>query len=95
MKHKNRQRPVEEAATELDALLLRNFLGKERHVPARPHWSHTSTVIIRKQVLPFYYAIYDHDLHRFTELQYRGAMNEPMRRVPVPATEHPPLPEVA
>src|SRR5690606_8785333 len=52
--------------------LLRLFLHKHRPVPKRPAFSRTSTIIVRKELLPFYYAIYDHDLCRFVELQYRN-----------------------
>ena len=38
-------------------------------------------LVVRKEVVPFYYAIYDHDLGRFTELQYRISKDAPLRSV--------------
>ena len=69
--------------------LLESFLSKPRRTPARPAWSRTSTLIIRKEALPFYYAIYDHEQGRFTELQYRSTPLSPLRiiQLPLPATK--------
>jgi hypothetical protein len=92
MKETFTQWPRQEVPADLEARLLHNFVNEERPTPARPQWSHTSVVIIRKQVLPYYFAIYDHDLHRFTELQYREARNAPLHRVAIPATGQPPPP---
>ena len=75
----------------LEEALLRNFVSKPRQIPARPSFSRNSTIIIRKQVLPFYFAIYDHDLQRFVELQYRHAEGGPLETMLVPADMQPPL----
>lgn len=72
--------------------LLRLFLHKHRPVPKRPAFSRTSTIIVRKEILPFYYAIYDHDLRRFVELQYRNVKDGPLLSVQIPAGMHPPDP---
>lgn len=74
----------------LQEMLLKNFTGRPRPVPMRPLYSRTSTIIIRKQVLPFYYAIYDHDLQRFVELQYRHGAGGTLQHLAVPADMQPP-----
>lgn len=50
-------------------------------------------MIIRKHVLPFYYAIFDHALHRFVELQYRFPQGSYLRTCNVPGDQQPPDPE--
>lgn len=74
---------------QLDLLVREAFLKKPRHVPARPEASRTSTLVVRKEVVPYYYAIYDHDLERFTELQYRLTPDGVLRTVPLSATMQP------
>lgn len=74
----------------IEEALVRNFTGKPRQIPARPSFSRTSTIIIRKQVLPFYYAIYDHDRQRFVELQYRQAEGGPILKLKLPPDKQPP-----
>lgn len=78
--------------TDLGQDLLRLFLLKHRPIPRRPACSRTSTVIVRKELLPFYYAIYDHDLCRFVELQFRSMKDGPLRSVPIPLGMAPPPP---
>ena len=70
--------------------LLQRFLESTRPVPARPHYSRTSTIIIRKEVGPFYYAIYDHERLRFIELQYRTGKDSPLLSIPIPESMQPP-----
>lgn len=82
-----RQRDVD-----VEQELLRLFLKKERPVPDRPPFSRTSTIIVRKELLPFYYAIYDHDLSRFVELQYRNDKDGPLISIHVPLNMQPPRP---
>ena len=82
-----RQRDVD-----VEQELLRLFLKKERPVPDRPPFSRTSTIIVRKELLPFYYAIYDHDLSRFVELQYRNDKDGPLISIHVPLSMQPPRP---
>ncbi len=74
----------------LEVLLLENFAANVRPVPKRPLHSRTSTIIIRKQVLPFYYAIYNHDLQRFVELQYRLGEDGTLRHLAVAQDRQPP-----
>lgn len=76
---------------ELEKELMLQFLGKQRSIPKRPAYSRMSTLIIRKELLPFYYAIYDHDLGRFVELQYRIGKDGPLTAVPVPMEMQPPV----
>ena len=79
-----RQFGGKEEQREMEQGLLESFLSKPRRTPARPAWSRTSTLIIRKEALPFYYAIYDHEQGRFTELQYRSAPLSPLRIIQIP-----------
>ena len=91
----NDRQAAEQAQTELEQRILEGFLSKPRAVPKRPAWSGHSMVIIRKESVPFYYAIYDHDLGRFTELQYRAGPGSPLRHIPVPEGRAQPLAHVA
>ncbi|MGV9014004.1 MAG: hypothetical protein ACOH13_15540 [Flavobacteriales bacterium] len=78
--------------TELtDKAVRDSFLAKPRRVPMRPDASRTSILVVRKEVLPYYYAIYDHDLERYTELQYRLSLNEPLRCVALSSLIQPDL----
>ncbi|MBK9421241.1 MAG: hypothetical protein IPN44_09310 [Flavobacteriales bacterium] len=72
-----------------DKAVRESFLAKPRRVPTRPDASRTSILVVRKEVLPYYYAIYDHDLERYTELQYRLSLNEPLRSVVLSALMQP------
>ena len=76
---------------EFERELLLEFLGRSRTVPPRPSYSRTSTIIIRKELLPFYYAIYDHDLFRFIELQYRDGKDSPLHYIRIPDDMQPPM----
>ncbi|MBK7286354.1 MAG: hypothetical protein IPI95_04180 [Flavobacteriales bacterium] len=40
---------------------------------------------------PFYYAIYDHDLYRFIELQYRHGKDSPLFSIRIPDSMQPPV----
>lgn len=71
--------------------LLQLFLERPRAVPIRPPCSRTSTLIIRKELVPFYYAIYDHDRYRFIELQYRHGEDSPLLSIPIPESMQPPV----
>ncbi len=71
--------------------LLQRFLERSRPIPSRPPYSRTSTIIIRKEVLPFYFAIYDHDRYRFIELQFRLGKESPLLYIPVPESMQPPV----
>lgn len=71
--------------------LLQCFLEKARPAPARPAYSRTSTIIIRKELVPFYYAIYDHDRCRFLELQYRNGKDSPLLSIHIPESMQPPM----
>jgi hypothetical protein len=75
---------------ETERKLVEGFLSRPRRIPKRPQWSRTSIVIIRKEALPFYFAVYDHDLSRFVELQYRSGPNASLRSVHLPDTMQPP-----
>ncbi|MBS1570411.1 MAG: hypothetical protein JST45_13365 [Bacteroidetes bacterium] len=88
--HRNEKWTWGGTRAELEGALLRNFMHTERPVPQHPHWSRTTTVVIRKQVLPYYYAIYDHELHRYVELQYRVGRDAPLCHMDVPAEAQPP-----
>jgi hypothetical protein len=78
--------------SEVEEELIRRFTSKPRRIPKRPPYSRISLLIIRKEWLPFFYALYDHDLHRFVELQYRHTANGPMRSVQIPPDRQPPGP---
>lgn len=80
--------------TDIGRELLGLFLQKHRPIPKRPAFSRTSTLIVRKEFLPFYYAIYDHDLARFIELQYRTVKDGPLLTVQVPMDVQPPGPAI-
>lgn len=84
----DRNKAIEEL-TEVEEELLRCFTEKPRHIPARPAHSSTSVLVVRKEWLPFYYAIYDHDLKCFVALQYRHTRNAPMRTIRIPAQRQP------
>ena len=91
MDRNNEERPtLNQRDMDVGQELLRLFLKKERPIPDRPPFSRTSTIIVRKELLPFYYAIYDHDLSRFVELQYRNDKNGPLMSVLVPTGMQPP-----
>jgi hypothetical protein len=75
---------------ELDEELLQCFLASPRRIPEQPHYSRTSIVVVRKELLPFYYAVYDHAVHRFVELQYRQGRNAPLHICPIPPETQPP-----
>ena len=75
---------------EFEQDLLHRFLDKARPVPTRPPYSRTSTIIIRKELVPFYYAIYDHDRYRFIELQYRHDKDSPLLSIRIPESMQPP-----
>ena len=74
---------------DMERRIMDRFIAKPRKHPPRPAWSRTSIVIIRKEVVPFYYAIYDHDQERFVELQYRTGPLSPLRSIVVPSTLQP------
>ncbi len=76
---------------EFEQELLHRFLERSLPVPSRPPYSRTSTNIIRKELLPFYYAIYDHDLYRFIELQYRLGKDSPLLAIRIPESMQPPV----
>lgn len=76
---------------EFEQELLQCFLERSRPIPKRPTYSRTSTIIIRKELIPFYYAIYDHDRYCFIELQYRSGKNSPLLSVPIPESMQPPV----
>ena len=76
---------------DLEQSLLQCFLDRSRPVPPRPPYSRTSTVIIRKEVVPFYFAIYDHDRFRFIELQYRNGKDSALLSIPIPESLQPPV----
>lgn len=76
--------------TDLKQELLRLFLQKRRPIPKRPALSRTSTLIVRKEFTPFYYAIYDHDQARFVELQFRSVKDGPLQSVLIPLGMQPP-----
>ena len=78
---------------DMEQRILERFLAKPRKHPARPAWSHFSILIIRKEVVPFYYAIYDHELGRFVELQYRAGPSSPLRSIAVPGNVDPGTPQ--
>ena len=74
---------------DMEQRILEQFLAKSRKHPPRPAWSHSSILIIRKEVVPFYYAIYDHEQERFVELQYRAGPTSPLRSITVPSNVQP------
>ena len=74
---------------DMERRIVERFPSKPRKHPPRPAWSRTSILIIRKEVVPFYYAIYDHEQERFVELQYRTGPNSPLLSIPVPSTLQP------
>ena len=74
---------------DLDKAVVDSFVGKRRPIPPRPARSRTTTVIIRKEVVSFYYAIYAHELGRFVELRYRPDPDAPMRSIPLPDSLQP------
>ena len=76
---------------EFEQELLQRFLERYRPVPQRPPYSRTSTLIIRKELLPFYFAIYDHDRYRFIELQYRLGRDSPLFSIQIPESMQPPV----
>lgn len=80
---------LQKDALHLDELVLEAFLKKPRRVPTRPGASRTSTLVVRKEIVPFYYAIYDHDLGRFTALQYRPTKDAPLRSVALAPEKQP------
>ncbi|HQV38121.1 MAG: hypothetical protein IPO60_00420 [Flavobacteriales bacterium] len=82
---------LERRDPELEQELLQRFLERSRPVPSRPPCSRTSTIIIRKELIPFYYAIYDHDLYRFIELQYRHGKDSPLFSIRIPDSMQPPV----
>ncbi len=86
-----RYRAVYRNDPEFEKELLESFISKQRTAPARPASSRTSTVIVRKEIIPFYYAIYDHELKRYTRLMYRNAnpRDPSLQTVPVPAEMQP------
>ncbi len=75
--------------SDLEAELIRCFLAKPRSIPQRPSATHVSTLVIRKELLPFYFAIYDHDLGRFTALQYHTDPDAPLCSVALQPHEQP------
>lgn len=92
MKEQNTGRiTVDQRDAEFEQELLQRFLERTRSVPSRPPHSRTSTIIIRKELLPFYFAIYDHDRYRFIELQYRLGKDSPLLSVQVPEAMQPPV----
>jgi len=74
---------------DMERRIMERFIAKPRKYPPRPAWSRTSIVIIRKEVVPFYYAIYDHEQERFVELQYKASPSSPLRSIEVPSTLQP------
>ena len=91
MDRNSEERPtLNQRETDVKKELLRLFLQKQRPVPKRPAFSRTSTLIVRKEFLPFYYAIYDHDLARFVELQFRSVKDGPLQSLPIPLGMQPP-----
>lgn len=74
---------------DMERRIMERFLSKPRKHPPRPPWSRTSILIIRKEVVPFYYAIYDHEQERFVELQYKAGPSSPLRSIEVPNTLQP------
>lgn len=86
-----RYRAVYRNDPEFEKELLESFISKQRTAPARPAASRTSTVIVRKEIIPFYYAIYDHELKRYTRLMYRNAnpRDTSLQTVPVPEEKQP------
>ena len=91
MDRNSEERPtLNQRETDVKMELLRLFLKKHRPVPKRPAFSRTSTLIVRKEFLPFYYAIYDHDLARFVELQFRSVKDGPLQSFPIPLGMQPP-----
>lgn len=78
---------------DLERRIMERFVSKPRKHPPRPAWSRTSILIIRKEVVPFYYAIYDHEQERFVELQYRAGTQSPVRSILVPSTVQPEAPK--
>lgn len=76
---------------DIERRIMERFIAKPRKHPPRPEWSRTSILIIRKEVLPFYYAIFDHEQERFVELQYRVGLHSPLRSIQVPSTLQPGL----
>lgn len=74
---------------DMERRIMERFLSKPRKHPPKPAWSRTSILIIRKEVLPFYYAIYDHEQDRFVELQYKAGPSSPLRSIQVPSTLQP------
>lgn len=89
MSDRNMIHPPVKDPHSFDALVRDAFLNKPRQVPHRPEASRTSTIVVRKEVVAFYYAIYDHDLERFTELQYRETPDSPLRSVALSPTMQP------
>jgi len=75
--------------SDLERELLKHFAAKPRRIPKRPTCSPTSTVIIRRDLLPFYYAIFDHHLGSFTELRYRTSKAGPLLSVRIPPETQP------
>lgn len=73
----------------LDKAVLDAFIGKRRPIPPRPARSRTTTLIIRKEVVAFYFAIYAHELGRFIELKYRPNPEAPMRSIQLPDSMQP------
>ncbi|MFT3886158.1 MAG: hypothetical protein QM724_12255 [Flavobacteriales bacterium] len=80
--------PATEA--ELIRSVLSSFLSRARRLPRRPTRFTRSIVIVRKDIVPFYHAIYDHVRGRFTELQVPRPGSNNTLIIPIPGDQQPP-----
>jgi hypothetical protein len=75
--------------------VLSSFLSRARRSPRRPPRFTRSIVIVRKDVVPFYHAIYDHQRGRFVELQVPRPGSTNTLIIPIPGDQQPPALGVA
>jgi len=76
---------------ELIRRVLTSFLSRARRLPPRPARFDRTTVIVRKDIVPFYHAIYDHVRGRFVELQVPRPGGPGLIIIPVPTDQQPPV----
>lgn len=76
---------------ELSERIVRSFLGRARRLPPKPRDFDRTTVIVRKDIVPFYHAIYDHARGRFVELQVPRPDGHGLLIVALPPDKQPPV----
>lgn len=77
---------------ELVRRILLSFASRARRLPPRPRDFDRTIVIVRKDIVPFYHAIYDHARGRFIELHVpKPGAQSGVLVIPVPPEHQPPV----